>query len=45
MKLAHLGDALDHWKGSVIELIGGKNLRVVPMFTDSNPWTGEQIEA
>jgi hypothetical protein len=45
MKLAHLGDALDHWKGSVIGLIGGKNVRVVPMFTDDNPWSEKQIEA
>ena len=45
MNLAHLGDALDHWKGSLIELIGGKNVRVVPMFTDDKPWTEQQIEA
>jgi len=43
MNLTHLGDALDHWKGSLIELIGGKNLRVVPMFTDT--WNAQQIEA
>jgi len=45
MNRAHLGDALDHWKGSVIELNGGKDVRVVPMFTDNNPWSEEQIEA
>jgi hypothetical protein len=45
MNLAHLGDALDHWKGSLIELIGGRNVRVVPMFTDDKPWTEQQIEA
>ena len=45
MNLGHLGDALDHWKGSLIELIGGKNVRVVPMFTDDKPWTEQQIEA
>ena len=45
MKLAHLGDALDRWKGSLIELIGGKSVRVVPMFTDRDNWTQEQIEA
>jgi len=44
MNLAHLGDALDHWKGSLIELIGGKDMRVVPMFTDDNPWAEQQIE-
>jgi hypothetical protein len=45
MKLTHLGDALDHWKGSLIELIGGKRLRVVPMFTDRDLWTEKQIGA
>ena len=45
MKLAHLGDALDHWEGSLIDLIGGKNVRVVPMLTDHDGWTEEQIEA
>jgi hypothetical protein len=45
MKLAHLGDALDHWKGSLIELIGGKNMRVVPMLTDHDGWTERQIKA
>ena len=45
MNLVHLGDALDHWKGSLIELIGGKNVHVVPMFTDGKPWTEPQIEA
>jgi len=45
MRLQHLGDALDHWKGSLIELIGGKNVHVVPMFTDDKPWTEEQIDA
>jgi hypothetical protein len=45
MNLVHLGDALDHWKGSLIELIGGKNVHVVPMFTDDKPWTEQQIEA
>jgi hypothetical protein len=45
MNLAHLGDALDHWKGSLIELIGGRNVRAVPMFTDEEPWTEQLIEA
>lgn len=44
MKLAHLGDALDHWKGSLIELIGEKRVRVVPMLTDRDGWTEQQIE-
>jgi hypothetical protein len=45
MKLAHLGDALDHWKGSLIEVIGDKSLRVVPMLTDRERWTEEHFEA
>jgi hypothetical protein len=40
MKLTHLGDALDHWKGSLIRLLKrGKvlrNLRILPMITDTN---------
>ncbi len=44
MKLAHLGDAMDHWKGSLIELIGDKRLRVVPMFTDRDRWTQQHFE-
>lgn len=45
MNLKHLGDALDHWKGSVIELIGDKKLRVVPLFTDQQPWTQPHLDA
>jgi hypothetical protein len=45
MNLAHLGDALDHWKGSLIDIIGGEDVRVVPMFTDQSPWTEQQIES
>jgi hypothetical protein len=44
MKLTHLGDALDHWKGSLIELIGGESVRVVPMLTDRDRWTEQHIE-
>jgi hypothetical protein len=44
MNLKHLGDALDHWKGSVIELIGDKKLRVVPMFTDHEPWPQPHLD-
>jgi len=43
MNLKHLGDAFDHWKGSVIELIGGKTLRVLPMFTDQKKWKPRQL--
>jgi len=50
MDLKHLGDALDHWKGSLIELLGEKNLGVVrnlqlvPMLTDQKPWTQQNLE-
>ena len=44
MNRAHLGDALDHWKGSVIELIGDKKLQVVPLLTDPDRWTQENLE-
>lgn len=39
MNLEHLGDALDHWKGGVIELLRDslRDLHVVPMFTDNDP--------
>ncbi|MGH6628181.1 MAG: hypothetical protein ACREB3_00445 [Burkholderiales bacterium] len=43
MNLKHLGDALDHWKGSVIELIGEKRLRVLPMLTDQDRWTSDHF--
>jgi len=39
MNLKHLGDALDHWKGSVISLFAGPELRIVPMLTDADSWT------
>ena len=44
MKLAHLGDALDHWKGALIELLGDNRLRVVPMLTDRDRWTQQHFE-
>jgi len=44
MNLDHLGDALDHWKGSLIELICTEGVRVVPMFTDRDRWTEQHIE-
>jgi hypothetical protein len=49
MKLTYLGDAFDHWKGSVIAHLGRilHGLRIVPMFTDllnaGHPWTDELI--
>jgi len=44
MNRAHLGDAFDHWKGSVIEAISDKKLQVVPMLTDRDQWTQEDFE-
>lgn len=43
MKLPHLGDALDHWKGSVIRLLKNEltDLRVLPMLTDPTLWNPE----
>lgn len=45
MNSKHLGDAIDHWKGSVLQRLGGslRNLRVLPMFTDPDPWTEEHL--
>ena len=45
MNLDHLGDALDYWKGSIINVIAGRGLRVVPMLTDRTRWTEEHFEA
>lgn len=39
MNLKHLGDAFDHWKGSVLKLIPSQNLQIVPMFTDRRKWS------
>jgi hypothetical protein len=44
MNLDHLGDALDHWKGSLIELICTEGVRVVPMLTDRDRWTEQHVE-
>jgi hypothetical protein len=50
MHLDYLGDAFDHWKGSVIGRLHTvlRGLRVVPMFTDliapGNPWTDAHLE-
>jgi hypothetical protein len=49
VNIAHLGDALDHWKGSMIEMLGDslRDLHVVPMFTDNDPaacWTEVHLE-
>jgi hypothetical protein len=44
MNLDHLGDALDHWKGSLIEMICTEGVRVVPMLTDRDRWTEQHVE-
>src|SRR5207245_9136426 len=49
MTLDHLGDALDHWKGSTIERTQAAlvDVHVVPMFTDlvqpGDPWNTETL--
>lgn len=47
MRLQFLGDALDHWKGSLFQRLCGegllKNLHVEPMITDSRIWTLEEL--
>lgn len=43
MKLAHLGDALDHWKGSLFNFLQAvgvlRNFAVDPLATDAENWT------
>jgi len=43
MNLDYLGDALDHWKGSLLEFLRGegalRDLAVDPMATDVSRWT------
>jgi len=43
-----LGDALDHWKGSLIQFLSSKelvkNMVVEPMITDKRPWSNEDLE-
>jgi hypothetical protein len=42
MRLEHLGDALDHWKGSMLRQLTQEGLinapRVAPMLTDHEEW-------
>jgi hypothetical protein len=44
----YLGDALDHWKGSLISLLVSKQLLqsvvVEPMITDSRPWSDDDFQ-
>lgn len=48
MNSKHLGDALDHWKGSLISLLVSKQLLgsvlVEPMITDPQEWPEEDIQ-
>ena len=43
MRKEFIGDALDHWKGSIIRFLESEtlldNLAVIPMITDDAPWT------
>lgn len=47
MNLAYLGDALDHWKGSLFEFLVGERLlrdfAVDPMATDGDQWTPDDF--
>jgi hypothetical protein len=45
MNRKYLGDALDHWKGSVINIVAPQNLRVLPMRTDHRQWEQENLSA
>lgn len=50
MNLAHLGDALDFWKGGLFGILGKalNDMHVLPMFTDKNvhdAWTNGRIRA
>lgn len=48
MNLTFLGDALDHWKGAVLDVVnkGGvwAQLRVEPMLSDQENWTKADVE-
>ena len=44
MNLQHLGDALDFWKGGVFRSLDiTDQLRVLPMLTDAQSWTPDQL--
>jgi hypothetical protein len=47
MNLEHLGDALDHWKGSLFQYLRTKcilqDFAVDPMVTDHEPWTEDDF--
>ncbi|MBW2647795.1 MAG: hypothetical protein JRE23_16815 [Deltaproteobacteria bacterium] len=48
MNSKFLGDALDHWKGSLISILSSKslirNIVVEPMITDVRPWSTDDLE-
>ncbi len=48
MNLRYLGDALDHWKGSVFEMLQEeglvKGLQVDAMCSDKEPWKTDDVE-
>lgn len=48
MNSEYLGDALDHWKGSLLSLLLHKglirNVLVEPMITDAQPWDVDDID-
>ncbi len=46
MNISHLGDALDHWKGSMIRRLEQEliDIHVVPMFTDADKWADSHID-
>ena len=48
MNLAYLGDALDHWKGSLFQFLEAerlvRNFAVDPMATDGAQWTVDDFE-
>jgi hypothetical protein len=47
VNLTYLGDALDHWKGSLFEFLQAtcvlRNLAVDPMATDPHKWTSDDF--
>jgi hypothetical protein len=48
MNTQFLGDALDHWKGSLISILRNKKifrkLAVEPMITDDQPWQPQDLQ-
>jgi hypothetical protein len=48
MRLVHLGDALEFWKGGLADLLADRldRIQVLPMFTDDDvpgTWTRERL--